>query len=175
MIESIIQRTHFSNTKLFGTNFAESSLMDVLFSGCFANYSSFSISSLKQVRFKETILIKNDFYELKWKNLYFNHCELNGISLMQTNLNALDLSFSTFEKVGISLDLLKGLTLSSIQTLVIANTLGRKIKQKTQEMTSHFLGFSYSLLCCRIIFCCFIPVDYIPKSFDVIWTNVFII
>ena len=124
MIGGILHRCAFLDSKIVGVNFAESSILDTTFKDCQANYSSFSYASLKRVSFTDMPLIESDFFNIKWLHLTFNACDLTGVNLMQTNLKGLNLSTSSFEKINLSIELLRGCKINPEQSIVIAGALG---------------------------------------------------
>lgn len=114
----------FHQCKLTGTNFAESYLKDCVFEDCLGDYASFSSADLKTVHFEKTSLVDTEFFELKWKDLTIEHCNLTGGNWMRTPLRGLDFTRNRFDKLLFSQDLLNGLTVTPEQGLLIVGSLG---------------------------------------------------
>lgn len=120
----ILHRSIVKSSKFVGCNFSEGMILDTLFEDCQGNYSFFSYATMKRVVFEDTALIESDFFEVKWQKLQFDRCLLDGANFMNTDLRNLDFSTSTFEKIALSFDLLKGCIISPQQSLVLVTALG---------------------------------------------------
>lgn len=127
MIGIILHRSLLKGSKFVGCNFSEGMVLDTSFEDCFGNYSFFSYTTFKRVVFEATSLIESDFFEVKWQKLQFDQCNLDGANFMNTDLRGLDFSTSTFEKIALSFDLLKGCTINPQQSLVLVAALGVNI------------------------------------------------
>lgn len=114
----------FRHCKLTGTNFAESYLRDVIFEDCLLDYASFANTNLKSIAFSNCRLREAEFYDLTWKNLQLKQNDLHGTNWLHTSLTGLDFTTNTFEKIGLSAEQLKGLTVDPAQALVIGASLG---------------------------------------------------
>lgn len=123
-IGTSIHRVQFVDCKLFGTNLAESFLQDCLFKNCLADYASFNFSKLKNVRLLQCSNQFCEFSEIDWKHWELIETKLTDSRWLHTNLNQLDLSTCSFEKIGFSSDKISGLILNQEQALIIAMSLG---------------------------------------------------
>ena len=118
----------FHQSKLTGTNFAESYLRDCTFTDCIASMSSFSSTNLKAVSFDHCQLEDSEFYEVTWKNLFLSDNQLTGSNWFRTSLKGLDFTTNFFTTIALSQDYLAGLIVNQEQALVIAQALGLQIK-----------------------------------------------
>lgn len=124
MIGGSFHRVIFKNCKLTGTNFAESLLKDCQFIECLNDFSSYSYSNLKIVHFQECSLKDSDLHEVRWQHLQLTNCTLTGSSWFNTELAGLNLATSQFEKIALSQELIKGLTVNQEQAIIIALGFG---------------------------------------------------
>lgn len=128
-IGASFHQVHFRQCKLTGTNFAESYLRDCVFEDCLVDYASFSATNQKIVQFKQSSLNDTEFVEVTWHTLLFDSCSLTGSNWVLTKLAGLDLTKSTFEKIALSQELLRGLKVTQEQAITIAAGLGVIIEE----------------------------------------------
>lgn len=124
MIGGSFHRVIFKNCKLTGTNFAESLLKDCQFIECINDFSSYSYGNLKIVQFQDCSLKDSDLHEVRWQHLELVNCALTGSSWFNTELANLNLATCQFDKIALSQDLIKGLTVNQEQALIIALGFG---------------------------------------------------
>lgn len=117
-------RVLFKNCKLTGTNFAESLLKDCQFSDCINDFTSYSYANLKIVHFQDCSLKDSDLHEMRWQHLQLTQCQLTGSSWFNTELSGLNFSTCTFDKIAVSQDQVKGLTVNQEQALIIVLGFG---------------------------------------------------
>ncbi|EAG2278185.1 hypothetical protein B1N78_16210, partial [Listeria monocytogenes] len=117
-------RVHFKQCKLTGTNFAESYFRDCTFEDCVANFASFSNTNLGTMLFRQCQLNDSEFYEMDWKHLTLQENQLNNSNWFHTKLATLDFRTNQFQKIALSFEHLRGLTVDQEQALVIAAGLG---------------------------------------------------
>ncbi|MHC5215817.1 pentapeptide repeat-containing protein [Enterococcus sp. LJL128] len=127
-IGSSFHQVEFRGCKLTGINFAEGYFKDCLFDDCMLDYASFAASTLKVTHFEKNRLNQSDFTEVDWQHLKLTDCELTQSQWFHTKLNKLDLSENRFDAIAFSPESIRGLIINAEQALVIAGTLGVKIK-----------------------------------------------
>jgi len=130
--ESILHRVEFIDCKMLGIILADATFGNVLFKNGHANLSSFGFSKMKQVIFDSCALEQTDFYECEFNKVGFDACHLNEANFANTSLTGVDLSNSFFERLQITLDGLKGCTVTNEQAVGFAKALGLRVKD-TEE------------------------------------------
>lgn len=119
-----LHQTEFRQCRLIGTNFAESWLRDVHFTDCLLDYASFANTNLKSVAFTNCRLRSAEFYDISWQNLQLLENDLHDTNWLRTKLGGLTFIGNRFDKLGLSADQLKGLTVDPAQALILAAGLG---------------------------------------------------
>lgn len=122
--ESILHRVVIKNCKLIGTNFSEAAIRNVLFENSVANYSSFGFANCKQIKYYQCSLRNADFYEAKMESLQLEDCQLEQVNFAGVALKGVDLSSNHFNSLVVSLELLKGCTVTKEQAISFAKLLG---------------------------------------------------
>lgn len=124
-----MHRVECKGSKMLGINLADSNFQHVLFDECMLNLSAFGYGRLKHVLFSDCRMHNADFYECTFKKMDFDTCELNEASFHHTPLKGIDLSNSTFQQLTVSVEDLRGCTISSEQAVGFATMLGLIIKE----------------------------------------------
>ena len=117
-------RVTFLRCNLTGTNFADSYLKDCLFEDCKADYASFRFANFNLVHFNQTRLVESEFFEVTWKKLLLEACDLTESNWLNTSLKGLDFSQNTFERLTFSPNYLSGLKVTPEQAIYLASALG---------------------------------------------------
>lgn len=117
------QRVAFNGCQLIGSDFAEAGLNDVTFDTCQADYTGFNFARMRHVDFKDCSMQEVSLGQVDWQWLTMIGNRLNGMDMTGTNLKNLDISQNQFEKATFTLELLRGATISTEQTLVIMSAL----------------------------------------------------
>ncbi|MBD7946063.1 MULTISPECIES: pentapeptide repeat-containing protein [Psychrobacillus] len=129
MDQALFHRVEFIECKLFGANITDGRLTDVRLVENLANYLNLSFSKLKKVSFTKCILNHADFVDSTFQQVELENCELNEANFTDTSLNGIDLSTSTYENLIVSMEDLKGCTVSMEQAIGFAKSLGVIIKE----------------------------------------------
>ena len=77
--------------------------------------------------FRKGKLNDSEFYEMDWKHLSLQENQLNNSNWFHTKLATLDFRTNQFQKIALSFEQLRGLTVDQEQALVIAAGLGLAI------------------------------------------------
>ena len=75
-----------------------------------------------------TILKNSYFQETKNKNIYFENSDLTEAQFYKTSLDGVDLSNSKIEKIGITIEDIKGAIIDQLQVVDVLYLLGVKLK-----------------------------------------------
>ena len=86
------------------------------------------MASIKNVLFKDTCLKNSYFQEIKNKNIYFENSDLTEAQFYKTSLDGVDLSNSKIEKIGITIEDIKGAIIDQLQVVDVLYLLGVKLK-----------------------------------------------
>lgn len=129
LMNANMHRTEFRDSKMLGINLAESYLKNILFVGCILNLGSFGYANLQQVRFENCVMRSADYYECIFKKVEFHACDIEEVNFSQTSLKGIDISNSTFERLSLGIEDLRGCIVSREQALGFATMLGLKIKE----------------------------------------------
>ncbi len=111
-----------------GDNFINSRLYNVTFIESNLNYVNFSLASIENLVFKNTILRNSNFQENKIKNIFLDKADLTQAQFFKTSLRDIDLSNSLIDGIAISLEDIKGATISELQAVDLISLIGVKIK-----------------------------------------------
>lgn len=128
MEQAVFHRVEFIACKLFGANFADARLTDVRVIENHANYLNLSFSKLKKVSFNKCTLNHADFIDSTFQQVDLEDCEIDEANFTDTSLEGVDLSNTTYENIIVSLEDLKGCTVSMEQAIGFAKSLGVIIK-----------------------------------------------
>ena len=99
-------------------------LKDCLFEDCKADYASFRFANFNLVHFNQTRLVESEFFEVTWKKLLLEACDLTESNWLNTSLKGLDFSQNTFERLTFSPNYLSGLKVTPEQAIYLASALG---------------------------------------------------
>ena len=92
------------------------------------NYTNISMSSMKNILFKNTMLRNSCFNENETKNIILKEADLTRAQFFKTSLKAVDLSDSIIEGIAISIEDIKGAIINEFQSLDLIYLLGIKVK-----------------------------------------------
>lgn len=120
----ILHRVVFHNCKLLGMDITGSTLRNVRFGQCYADYAVLRFSNFKGVSFEKCSLAKADMSNMTLANLYFTETKLDQAQLSQTKLRGIDLSDCQFDGLGVTLEDVRGCIISPAQAVVFAVKLG---------------------------------------------------
>lgn len=125
---SVFYRCTFEKCLLTGTNFYYNNWKNSKVIESKANYLNFSESALETCEFIDTNLQESYFQSVKVKKgMTFIRCELNEADFLDTPLNQVDFSKSSFESLRVSMDQMKGCIISPLQASVLIRLIGVKI------------------------------------------------
>lgn len=128
-MEANMQRVEFRESKMIGINLADSHFHHVLFDNCMLHLGAFGYSRFKQAKFSGCMMQQVDCYECTFAKVGFDTCDLDEANFHQTDLNGIDLSTSRFLRLTVSVDDLRGCTISAEQAIGFATMLGLIIKE----------------------------------------------
>ena len=77
-------------------------LPHLLIEDCKADYASFRFANFNLVHFNQTRLVESEFFEVTWKKLLLEACDLTESNWLNTSLKGLDFSQNTFERLTFS-------------------------------------------------------------------------
>ncbi|MFJ7935077.1 pentapeptide repeat-containing protein [Sporosarcina sp. NPDC096371] len=123
-------RCEVVNSKLTGTDFANAKVSHTLFDECDGRYINFSFSGMKEVEFRNCNLVDGDLYECAFKEVRFKMCKMDNMNLSETDLNGIDLSDSTYDRIEVTLPKMAGCIVSKEQAIGFARVLGLSVKEE---------------------------------------------
>ncbi|EGG59318.1 conserved domain protein [Enterococcus faecalis TX1467] len=88
------------------------------------DYASFRFANFNLVHFNQTRLVESEFFEVTWKKLLLEACDLTESNWLNTSLKGLDFSQNTFERLTFSPNYLSGLKVTPEQAIYLASALG---------------------------------------------------
>ena len=124
-----MHRVECKGSKMLGAHLADSHFQHVLFDNCILNLAAFGYSQLKHVQFTNCMMEQTDLYECTFKKVAFDGCTLNDANFHQTSLKGIDLSNSSFDRLTVSIDSLRGCTITPNQAIGFASMLGLIVKE----------------------------------------------
>ena len=126
--ECVCRRAIFRKCRMTGTDFSCSTLQDVQFLGCKADYVNFNASSFKYICLKDNLFMNGSFSGCKVKDMEIHACDFSNADLFQTSLQDLDFSDSIIDGFTVDTEHLKGACFNASQALAIAELMGIHIK-----------------------------------------------
>lgn len=126
----MLHRCEFRSSKLTGANMANSTIGHVLVKDCDVRYANFNFAEMKEVEFADSNLVDSDFYECQFKQVRFEKCKLDNANFLETDLDGVDLSDNTYERIEVTLPKIAGCIVSTEQALGFARALGLTVKEK---------------------------------------------
>jgi len=127
---AVFHRCEIRGSKLTGANLANSKLSHTLFQACDGRYVNFSFAELKIVDFLECHLPDADLYECVGTGFRFDKCQIDNINLAETDLDGVDLSTSTYDRLEVTLTKVAGCIVSREQAMGFARMLGLTVKEE---------------------------------------------
>ena len=112
----------FDHLSLANGQFASFDCSNVRFEGC--DFSTFRFANFNLVHFNQTRLVESEFFEVTWKKLLLEACDLTESNWLNTSLKGLDFSQNTFERLTFSPNYLSGLKVTPEQAIYLASALG---------------------------------------------------
>lgn len=127
--DAVIHRTEFKDCKMIGINLSGTTLRNILFDNCLADYAAFRFANIKQVIIQDSFLSKADFSYCKLQKFEFSRCTIDQVQFSGTELNGIDLSDCSFSGLGVFVENLKGCIISREQAYIFANLFGLIINE----------------------------------------------
>ena len=126
----MFHRCEIVNSKLTGADLANSNLGHLLVIDSDARYANFNFSEMKEVEFADSNLMDSDFYECQFKQVRFKKCKLDNANFLETDLDGVDLSDNTYERIEVTVPKIAGCIVSREQALGFARVLGLTVKEE---------------------------------------------
>lgn len=117
-------RAEFSDCRMTGMSFLESTLQDTLFRGCKGDYAQFYQASLQRVRFEDCPLINADFREANATGVVFQRCDLSNTDFTGATLRDADLRGCPIEGMRVGPKELHGAIVDEVQALALVRGMG---------------------------------------------------
>lgn len=131
ILSSFFYRCTFEGCQLTGTNFDTNKWKDNHIVECKCNCLSFGEAIVERCTFTDANLKEAFFQDVKVRGgLMFDCCDLTGSDFSGTKLNGVDFSKSTFDSLRLSPDLVKGCSISPMQSMAFVALLGINIKDR---------------------------------------------
>ena len=99
-----------------------------MFNNCNLRYSNFYGVNVDNLLFSECILDESYITECHFKNIDFDRCSLNKVTILRLKHIGFDLSNSNIEDINIDLQSLKGTSVNMVEAAMLARYLGIIIK-----------------------------------------------
>lgn len=127
--DAIMHRVEMNDCKMLGLNLLGSTLRNVLFHNCSADFATFRFANCKQVKFEHSSLCNADFYRSELTKVELCESNLDQAQMSGTKLAGIDLSTCRFNGLGATLEDLQGCMISPEQAVVLSRTFGLIIKE----------------------------------------------
>ncbi|MCM3338128.1 pentapeptide repeat-containing protein [Paenibacillus sp. MER TA 81-3] len=127
--DAIMHRVEMNDCKILGLNLLGSTLRNVLFHNCYADFATFRFANCKQVKFENTSLCNADFYRSELTKVELCESNLDQAQMSGTKLAGIDVSSCRFDGLGATLEDLQGCIISPEQAVVLSRTFGLIIKE----------------------------------------------
>ena len=125
----MFHRCKIISSKLTGADLANSTIGHVLVKESDLRYANFNFSGMKEVEFANCNLVDSDFYECQFKEVRFEKCNLDNANFLETDLDGVDLSDNTYERIEVTIPKIAGCIVSTEQALGFARALGLTVKE----------------------------------------------
>lgn len=122
-------RVEVLHSKLVGADFCNSTWKDVLWQSNQMQYINLSGTKLEFVAFQDCDLLESGMGLLKWRELSFDQCRLDGSELLGTKLKQLDLSTCSIDRLFLNPEDLVGVQISAVQAIPLIQYFGIQIKE----------------------------------------------
>ncbi|MDQ8737833.1 pentapeptide repeat-containing protein [Paenibacillus sp. LHD-38] len=122
--EVILHRVSFHNCKLLGMDITGSTLRNVWFEQCYADYAVLRFTNAKGVKFEKTSLAKADMSNMTLSNFYLRESNIDQAQFSQTKLGGIDISSCEFNSLGAAIEDLRRCIISPAQAITFATIFG---------------------------------------------------
>lgn len=126
--EGSIHRCQFEQCRMTGSDFSDCVIHNTSFIKNIGKYINFSFSKFKQVMMLDDDFNSGGFNGCEFKKTAFENCNLNKCEFINAALSGVNWMTCTIEEIMITIDNVKGLTVSSDQAVDIARLFGLTIK-----------------------------------------------
>ncbi|CAM4429032.1 uncharacterized protein YjbI with pentapeptide repeats [Paenibacillus endophyticus] len=129
--EVILHRVSFHNCKLLGMDITGSTLRNVWFEQCYADYAVLRFTNAKGVKFEKTSLAKADLSNMTIAQFYMKEANIDQAQFSQTKLGGVDISSCEFNAIGAGLEDLRRCIISPAQAITFAAHFGLVVDDGT--------------------------------------------
>lgn len=122
----MVVRAEFTNCRMSGVDFSQTSLHDVVFRGCKLDIANFRQADLRRVLFVDCILVETDFMNAHLTNVEFQSCTMEKTIFIRAACKQVDLRGSQLVQI-VGWPGLKGATIDDGQLAAAAPYLAQEL------------------------------------------------